>query len=335
MKTARAFWFFALLVCFDAAAYDTATQFHAGFREVAAENILLGIWYPSKTSPAPMRLGPFDVVYAENAPPAAGTFGVVIISHGLGGRYRNHHPTAALLAKNGFIVVAPQHDKDAWIMAGRAPAAVRARVGDIGDALHALAQIPEFRARMDAGNINAVGYSLGGATLIAAGGVAFNLSVVARHCYRHRREDEFDCGAAPWWMQLWQMFKARFFPRDDGGDGDNHAQPALQFRKVVLAAPVGQVFAKKDLAAFDSRALILRFKNDQHVRYPYHAEYLRAHLPHATYAELDAHHDAFIAPFPVWLTQVEDIPVAKDPPGFDRAEFLEMVNIRVLNFLRE
>jgi len=319
-------FFPALLVCLLCPPAEAA---NVGFREAAVDGLLAGIWYPSEAAPAPMRLGPFDVRYAKDAPPAAGKFGVVVLSHGHGGKYRNHHPTASLLAANGFIVVAPQHAKDAWVAVGRTHA-MRWRIGEIGAALAMLAGMPEFRAVMDADNVNAVGYSLGGATLVAAAGVDFKFSVAARHCRRRYEEDAFFCGVVPWWARLWQMFmSAVFSPDDDSGE-------ALTFRKVALAAPVGQVFEADDLATFRPQALILRFKRDLHLRYPFHAEYLRAHMPaRAQYAVVDGHHYAFIAPFPAWMTEMENIPIAADPPGFDRAAFLDAVNQRVLAFLKE
>jgi hypothetical protein len=44
------------------------------------------------------------------------------------------------------------------------------------------------------------------------------------------------------------------------------------------------------------------------------------------------HHFAFIAPFPKWLTDSENIPVAKDPEGFDRQAFIDNVNQDIVGF---
>ena len=37
--------------------------------------------------------------------------------------------------------------------------------------------------------------------------------------------------------------------------------------------------------------------------------------------------------FPQWLTYKEDIPVAKEPEGFDRSAFLRAVNAMILRAL--
>lgn len=45
---------------------------------------------------------------------------------------------------------------------------------------------------------------------------------------------------------------------------------------------------------------------------------------------------AFIAPFAKRVTDIEDIPVAKDPPGFDRVKFISDLNNELTTFfLRE
>ena len=51
------------------------------------------------------------------------------------------------------------------------------------------------------------------------------------------------------------------------------------------------------------------------------------------YQAVAGHHYAFIAPFPKWLTDEEEILVAKDPEGFDRRNFLEAVNAKIVGFM--
>ncbi|MDA8007858.1 MAG: dienelactone hydrolase family protein [Gammaproteobacteria bacterium] len=323
IRTAR----LALFICALCASAAAAAA-NVGFREIHETDGggEFGLWYPSDAPPAPLQLGPFNVRYAADAPPAAGSFSVVVMSHGYGGRYHNHHLTAAHLAANGFIVVAPQHRNDAWFAAGRTRA-MHARIGELGAALDALAALPEFRAVANMNDVSAVGYSLGGATVVAAAGAEFDFSAAARHCKLRHEQDAYFCSALPWWARLWHTLLSAIFPR---GGGD--IEP-LAFRKVALAAPVGQLFKAEDLADFRPDALILRFARDEHLRYPFHAEYLRAHMPARAQLEVvDAHHYAFIAPVP---ERLRDNPSAFDPPDFDRAAFLERVNRRVLDFLRE
>lgn len=78
----------------------------AGFRLLESADATVGVWYPTEAPATRGRLGPFDVEYAFDAAPAPGSWPPVLLSHGNGGRYRNHHLTAAALADSGFMVIA-------------------------------------------------------------------------------------------------------------------------------------------------------------------------------------------------------------------------------------
>jgi len=54
----------------------------------------------------------------------------------------------------------------------------------------------------------------------------------------------------------------------------------------------------------------------------------------SAYRVFNAHHYAFIAPFPKWLVESEDILVVKDPEGFDRNEFLNNINNEIINVMK-
>jgi hypothetical protein len=46
----------------------------------------------------------------------------------------------------------------------------------------------------------------------------------------------------------------------------------------------------------------------------------------ASFYTVPGHHFAFIAPFPKRVTDEEHIPIAIDPPSFNRMDFLKQVN---------
>ena len=70
------------------------------------------VWYPTAAPEAAAAFGPFNVHAAVGAPPAAGRFPLVLVSHGTGGNRLGHHPLAEALARAGFIVAAPTHPGD-------------------------------------------------------------------------------------------------------------------------------------------------------------------------------------------------------------------------------
>ena len=83
------------------------------------------------------------------------------------------------------------------------------------------------------------------------------------------------------------------------------------------------------------RVLVIAIEGDQIAQPRFHAEALAAAVPPDRLTGLvpvPGHHFGFIAPFPEWLTSKEDIPVAKDPEGFDRPAFIEHVNGLLVEF---
>jgi predicted dienelactone hydrolase len=70
------------------------------------------LWYPTKAPNSVVRLGPFEFPGTRDAEPAAGQFGLVILSHGSGGSDLGHWDTAIALAEAGFIAAAPLHPRN-------------------------------------------------------------------------------------------------------------------------------------------------------------------------------------------------------------------------------
>jgi cysteine-rich repeat protein len=101
-----------------------------------------------------------------DAPLAAGRFPVIVYSHGFGGVAEIEVlPRAQELARNGFVVVAPQHPFDTAEFFGQS---VKARPQDLRVVLDRLldpATVPELlKDHLDADRVAAEGTSLGGIT---------------------------------------------------------------------------------------------------------------------------------------------------------------------------
>ena len=321
----------AALAC-AAVALPVAAQNSTGFREIKSEQFVFGVWYPAKEMPQKMRLGPFEVEYAKNAKPDGGMLPLAVLSHGANGYYRNHHLTASYLAQNGFIVAAPQHGK-----IGRKFSDMTNRVSEIKKTIAALQQEPDFKGVLDAGNINAIGYSRGGAAVLAAAGVNINISAYQRHCAKNYETDKNACGGFPWWARAFLQIKSAYFAGSEDEILD-FSQTSAPFQKIILVAPVGQAADASSLATMRAKTLILQIENDEQLRAPHHSEYLRDNLPPDKTEHMlikNAHHFAFTAPFPKWLAEKENIPAALDPPGFSRRQFIAEINEKILRFLKK
>ena len=92
--------------------------FSAGFSRVTVgdpdtgERITAGIWYPTQAREAAVSEQSRTFVVARDAMPAAGSYPLVLLSHGSGAWYGAHHDTAEYLARRGFVVASLTHPGD-------------------------------------------------------------------------------------------------------------------------------------------------------------------------------------------------------------------------------
>lgn len=320
-----------VLICIFAAAFARAEE-SVGFRKIKTATGAFGVWYPAAAAPNMTRLGFFAVEYAENAAPSGDNLPLVVLSHGNGGRFRNHHRTASYLAENGFVVAAPQH-KDPRDAAPDIPA----RVADIKGAIRALRKNKDFAPVLSAENIAAVGYSLGGATALAAAGVGVDWESFKLHCARNYDKDETACAGFPFWFRWFLRAKHALLPNPKIAFWDFSENP-VPFRKIALVAPVGKPMDAKTLAKLSAKVLILQMDEDEVLRAPFHSEHLRDHLPpQNTKYELirGAHHYGFVGPFPRRAINADPELAKLFPPDFDGAKFISEINEKILAFLRE
>ena len=83
--------------------------------------------------------------------------------------------------------------------------------------------------------------------------------------------------------------------------------------------------------------MVYRFGNDEILRHPFHAENIVKLFGGRTITYLlepEAHHFAFIEPFPESIIDSIGLP-AYDPPDFDRKTFLDKINRQILDFVTE
>lgn len=309
----------------------------AGFRKMKVGGENVGIWYPSDTEATPQRLGPFDTEMALDAPIQAGRHQIVMLSHGIGGRYRNHYLTAQALADAGFVVIAPQHKADYLIDGRKRVQALDHRYVELARALKAVQEDPVFRDHISPAPVHGVGYSLGGATIMLASGAGFSSDLFEAHCDANDREDGEFCDGPGFFYHLIQWFM-RDAP-DMRAASDPFYNPPFITGKAIVIAPIFQGIDIDAEQSLSMEALtVIAIEGDKIAKPKFHAK----PLFEAAKGQVDAHfyavpghHFAFIAPFPKRITEKEHIPVAIDPDGFDRPAFLKVVNARILDALAE
>lgn len=293
-----------------------------GFRdisvEVDGERLVTALWYPIDGKSGETTIGPFRMAATRDAPVGDARYGLILLSHGTGGGRLNHRDTATRLAEGGYVVAAPEHAGDSW-RDGRFSGTSenwRRRPRQLSAVLDRLLGGVEFGRRIDPSRIGAAGHSAGGYSVLALIGGRADLTVLARHCTERRAADpEFCAYGRP-------------------GGHDEEPIPDLTDRRigaVVAVAPVGALFGEGAFAGVEVPAQIHRLGGDRVLREPWHAENIAALMgDHASLvSHPDAHHFAFISPFPAALVgQVG--PPAHDPPGFDRCAFLAEIDEQLL-----
>ncbi|XDZ66220.1 alpha/beta hydrolase family protein [Alphaproteobacteria bacterium LSUCC0684] len=249
---------------------------------------------------------------AESAPPAPGQYPAVVLSHGLFGMPVSHHRLAQELAQAGFIVIAPVHD-DGPAVAQR----YTRRTREISIALDRVLMDPLLNTHLDIYRIGGFGFSLGGASILAAAGGRIDFDLVRSHCRNALADPEF-C--------------------DRGGIGTVPGVvplvPDPRLKSVVLAAPIGVMFSELDAITAD--VWVIRAGQDKQLRFPFHAEHIRGLMtgPYRYSFEPEAHHYAFLSPFPAVLVDEIGAP-ARDPAGFDRRAFQRRINADIVAHFSE
>ena len=160
--------------------------------------LTLMIWYPALAQPGatpttyrrhltPADAAPLDIttegIAVAAAPPAAGRFPLVVISHGFGGWAGGMTYLAENLATKGYVVASIDH-ADGQGGSGGAEGRLRVAGSIVNRARDQQAVVAQLTARaagrdalashIDAGNIAVIGYSMGGFGVLATGGAPYD-----------------------------------------------------------------------------------------------------------------------------------------------------------------
>lgn len=300
-----------------------------GFREMSVDGVMFGVWYPSDATPTKQRLGPFDVEIARDAPILTGKHQIILFSHGNSGLYRNHYLTAQALVDAGFVVVAPQHKADYLVGGRKTAAALDHRYLELSKALTAVLDAPAFAGMIDQEQVHGLGYSLGGATILLATGAGFDTERIHQHCKENRASDPEFCSGSGMVYRLNQSFRHDVALRETS---DPFRNPPLITGQVVLVAPAYHGVDPSPPLSM-SKLTVIAIEGDTIAIPAFHARPLFEAISKGVaskYQSFEGHHYAFIGPFPKWLTDQEDLPVVKDPEGFDRAKFIRALNTSIV-----
>lgn len=316
-------------------------EYSVGFRGIESETkngFSGGVWYPSSDKEFEKQWGPFNPTWAWDGMPAVGKHPVILFSHGVRGHYRNHRDTAATLAKRGYVVIAPQHRMDKWVGTRKTVAAVEYRIAEFSRTLNAFTKAePDIAKIIDEKNIGAIGYSLGGLTVLGSSGESPSFQYADEHCKQNQKADPAFCLDVSRWMRirLWfagtnlvhWLYRTKLINKAV----IDQVEPPIRFKAIALVAPVAAAYYPKQIQNIKAKMAVFRLKADRITRFPFHADYIHRSLKekeHIYKTYDDAHHFAFISPFH------EHFHVGTTK-RFDRKGFLQKINTEILGFFQK
>ncbi len=252
------------------------TRYTAGFRTMPLwdehKNIYLeiGIWYPSQREESLLNLQDWSLSVAHNAKEAPGAFPLVLISHDAGGGMLSYGDTAADLARNGFVVMAPTHSLDNFADSSGIfnPAQILERPKELAFVLAATAGTDSLRF-IDYDRLAVLGVGSGAATALSLAGGLPDFKAYLNYCA--------DIGdGEPYCSDLAQK-RMR--------DGEHLPPVSFDFSKphisaLILAAPAcGMFFTRAGLVAVKQPVLIFTPKTDSINNAALHGELIKRNLP--------------------------------------------------------
>lgn len=341
----------AVVLAIGVGATSRARAAEAGWRtyEVAARGpaepaIAVALYYPTAARERSLVLGPFVQQVAPQAAPEPGFKGLLLLSHGTGGSELGHGQLARALARAGYLVAALRHPGDNWqdssLIARGASAYFTQRPLQVTRVIDALMADAAWGGRVASDakgpRIGAFGHSAGGYTVLALAGAPPDTQRLARHCEQRQSEDPIFCSIGRSEREgRGNSSSADAVPRAAPQAAPETATTSLRdarVRAVAALSPVGAVFSAPGLAGVRIPVQLHVAQADRFVVPRLHGEWVAAHLPGASLHRVaQAWHFAFMDT-PGQPIMTPDGDIAADPPGFDRAAYLQQLGQELVRF---
>ncbi len=314
--------FFGILLASQA----LATQ--AGWRQIQLPGLVPGaapipvaLYYPTQASARAVAMGPFTPRIAIHAPPDPVFKGLIVLSHGTGGSELGHSSLAESLAIHGYLVAALRHPGDNWqsrsLLQTSAAQYFAERPQQVSRVIDGLLAMPEWADRIGKDSkgprVGVLGHSAGGATALTLVGGQPDIARLTAHCQTNGAADPVFCSLG-----------ARGNP-SAVADASTPVWVDSRVRAAVVMAPVGVVFSAASLAAVRVPVAIYEAQLDHFLVPRFHAQWIAQHVQRSTLHQVPlAGHFAFMDT-PGMAIPSEDGDVGANPPGFDRAAFLNQL----------
>lgn len=260
------------------------------WRGAKTQALFTRIWYPvdprvPETLPrsGSLRQAVFEGhPTAVDAPlsPDSSQYPVLLVSHGFGGSAAGLAWLGTQLAAHGYIAAAPDHPGNNSRDKTLAGASLWwERAADLSDVLNALLADPQFSKHIDPARIGAIGFSMGGYTVLELAGARTNREAFLRFCNSKEAGDTCNPPEQPGVLD--RQKEAERDPSIQSSlahAGDSYRDPRVH-AVFAIAPGLGEAFTKEDLKDIAIPVEILAGAADPIVPITQNAERFASLLP--------------------------------------------------------
>lgn len=310
----------------------------------AARPLRVTLWYPA-TAEARMEVlpaGPFALEpVAPGAAPAArpARMPLLVLSHGTGGSALSMSWLGRALAAQGYLVAGVDHHGNTGAEAAYRLEAFIAwwdRPRDLSVAIDRLLADPLWGPRIDAQRIGAIGFSLGGYTLLASLGARLDPAALER--FHWSCTDEKKCPLPPEIAARHTAAEVSQLLRDDGRLKASIATAAQDWRDpriragLALAPVMGALLSTESLAAIRAPLHLIASEADDQAPPAATARRVAAVVPGASVHVLQGHsHYSFLSPCHENGRRLAAA-ICVDPEGLPREALHHQLRAEALDF---
>ncbi|MGL4490930.1 MAG: alpha/beta hydrolase family protein [Rhizobiaceae bacterium] len=312
--------------------------FDAKHRERLVQSIL---FYPAEAGGIPEWIGANAVFKGvevrRDAKPEQHKHPLIIISHGSGGSAGNLAWLAKRLVTEGFTVAIPNHQGST--SADSTPEttipAVWERPADVSALIDALSVSRSVSAFTNTSDISALGFSLGGQTVLSLAGVEFEAAGLAQHCHENSNSPEciwFAKGDAviSGHVDLTKIDARRF----------DVSHPDERIRRIIAIDPAFVPSIKMHtLEKVSQKVQIMNLGVGRDIPIGIKADLVAAAIPGARYDTLEgANHFDFIAECKslswVFLWMASEDPICAQSANRSRRDIHTEIADKIIKFLK-